>query len=331
LRRVRDKTWGRLAGYGSVVVLLHLIGWGLFVYYARRSPALAGLGTLAYTFGLRHAFDVDHIAAIDNTTRKFLHEERKPLGIGFYFSLGHSSVVLALTAALALATAKVGAAIPVLHTYGGIVGAAIAGLFLLLIGALNLAVLADVLRAFRRMRAGAYDAAALEHRLLDQGLFTRLFLKRIGERIDASWKMFPLGLLFGLGFDTATEVALLVTTAAVAAQHPPFLAVLSLPLIFAAGMSLLDTADGAFMCHAYGWAFSNPVRNVYYNITVTSLSVLVALVVGGVELVSAVYAKTPDLARLGYLVVGLFVATWLVSALIWKVRGIERRWTASLE
>jgi high-affinity nickel-transport protein len=331
LRRVRDKPWGRLAGYGSVVVLLHVLGWGLFVYYARRSPALAGLGTLAYTFGLRHAFDVDHIAAIDNTTRKFLHEERKPLGIGFFFSLGHSSVVLALTAALALATAKVNAAIPVLHTYGGVAGAAIAGIFLLLIGGLNVAVLADVVRAFRRMRAGAYDAAALERRLLDQGLFSRLFLKRIGDRIDASWKMFPLGFLFGLGFDTATEVALLVTTAAVAAQHLPFLAVLSLPLIFAAGMSLLDTADGAFMCHAYSWAFSNPVRKVYYNITVTSLSVLVALVVGGVELVSAVFAQTPDLARLGYLVVGLFVLTWLVSALIWKVRGIERRWAASLE
>jgi nickel/cobalt transporter (NiCoT) family protein len=192
-------------------------------------------------------------------------------------------------------------------------------------------VLADVVRAFRRMRAGAYDAAALERRLLDQGLFSRLFLKRIGDRIDASWKMFPLGFLFGLGFDTATEVGLLVTTAAVAAQKVPFLAVLSLPIIFTAGMSLLDTADGAFMCHAYGWAFSNPVRKVYYNITVTSLSVLVALVVGGVELVSAVFAKSPDLARLGYLVVGVFVATWVVSALIWKVLGIERRWAASLE
>jgi nickel/cobalt transporter (NiCoT) family protein len=331
LRRIRDKPLGRLAGYGSVVVLLHVLGWGLFAYYARRSPALAGLGTLAYTFGLRHAFDVDHIAAIDNTTRTFLHEGRKPLGIGFYFSLGHSSVVLALTAALALATAKVNAAIPVLHTYGGIVGAAIAGIFLLLIGALNVVVLADVVRAFRRMRAGAYDAAALERRLLAQGLFSRLFLKRIGDRIDASWKMFPLGFLFGLGFDTATEVGLLVTTAAVAAQKVPFLAVLSLPIIFTAGMSLLDTADGAFMCHAYGWAFSNPVRKVYYNITVTSLSVLVALVVGGVELVSAVFAKSPDLARLGYLVVGVFVATWVVSALIWKVLGIERRWAASLE
>jgi nickel/cobalt transporter (NiCoT) family protein len=331
LRRIRDKPLGRLAGYGSVVLLLHVLGWGLFAYYARRSPALAGLGTLAYTFGLRHAFDVDHIAAIDNTTRKFLHEERKPLGIGFYFSLGHSSVVLALTAALALATAKVNAAIPVLHTYGGIVGAAIAGIFLLLIGALNVVVLADVVGAFRRMRAGAYDAAALERRLLDQGLFSRLFLKRVGDRIDTSWKMFPLGFLFGLGFDTATEVGLLVTTAAVAAQKLPFLAVLSLPIIFAAGMSLLDTADGAFMCHAYGWAFSNPVRKVYYNITVTSLSVLVALVVGGVELVSALFAKSPDLARLGYLVVSLFVATWVVSALVWKVLGIERRWAASLE
>ena len=331
MRAIRDKPWGRLAGFGSIVVLLHVLGWGLFLYYARRSPALAGLGTLAYTFGLRHAFDVDHIAAIDSTTRKFLHEERRPLGIGFFFSLGHSSVVLVLTAALAVATTKVNAAIPALHTYGGIVGAAVSGIFLLLIGALNIFVLADVVRVFRRMRAGSYDAAALERRLLDQGLFSRLFLKRLGDRIDASWKMFPLGFLFGLGFDTATEVGLLVTTAAVAAQHLPILAVLSLAVIFAAGMSLMDTADGAFMCHAYGWAFSNPVRKVYYNITVTSVSVLVAVVIGVVELESAVLAKTPNLARLGYVVVGMFAGTWLVSALIWKVRGIERRWTASVE
>ena len=335
----RDNAWLRLSGFGAGVAVLHVAGWGLFLYYAGANPALAGLGTLAYTFGLRHAFDADHIAAIDNTTRKFLQDDRRPMGIGFFFSLGHSSVVLGLTAALAFATVRVGAAIPGLQRYGGVVGASISGTFLLLVAALNLLVLADVVRVFRGMRAGRYDAAALERRLLDQGLFSRVFLKRLGDRVDASWKMFPLGLLFGLGFDTATEVGLLAIAAGVATQQMPILAVLSLPLIFAAGMSLMDTADGAFMSHAYGWAFSNPVRKVYYNLTVTSLSVLVAVVVGGVELLQVAAAKVAflrglgalDLGRLGYVIVALFVATWLVSALIWKLRGIEQRWSGSLE
>src|SRR5947207_6367237 len=334
----RGNAWLRLSGFGAGVAVLHVAGWGLFLYYAGANPALAGLGTLAYTFGLRHAFDADHIAAIDNTTRKFFQDDRRPMGIGFFFSLGHSSVVLGLTAALAFATVRVGAAIPGLQRYGGVVGAAISGTFLLLIAALNLLVLADVVRVFRQMRSGRYDAEGLERRLLDQGLFSRVFLKRLGDRVDASWKMFPLGLLFGLGFDTATEVGLLAIAAGVATQQMPILAVLSLPLIFAAGMSLMDTADGAFMSHAYGWAFSNPVRKVYYNITVTSLSVLVALVVGSVELLQVVAAKLSwawlgglDLGRLGYVIVALFVATWLVSGLVWKVRGIERRWSESLE
>jgi high-affinity nickel-transport protein len=331
LRTVRDKTWVRLAGFGSVVAVLHALGWGVFLYYARSAPALAGLGTLAYTFGLRHAFDADHIAAIDNTTRKFLQDGRRPMGVGFFFSLGHSSVVLGLTAALAVATTSVSAAIPALRHYGGTVGLTVSGVFLLLIGGLNLAVLADVVRAFRRMRGGDHDAVGLERRLLDQGLFSRLFLKRFADRIDASWKMYPLGFLFGLGFDTATEVGLLAMAAGVASQQLPILAVLSLPVIFAAGMSLMDTADGAFMCHAYDWAFSNPVRKVYYNITVTSLSVVVAIAIGGLELVQVAAGAAVDFSHIGYLVVGLFVATWLVSGLVWKLRGIERRWSTAIE
>ena len=321
MRAIRDNAWARLAGFGSAVLFLHVAGWGVFVWYARSTPALAGLGTLAYTFGLRHAFDADHIAAIDNTTRKFLHEERRPMGIGFFFSLGHSSVVLALTAALAVATTRVSAAIPALRHYGGAVGLTVSGVFLLLIGALNLVVLADVVRALRRKQ----HAAELP---VGGGLFSRLFLRRVADRIDASWKMYPLGFLFGLGFDTATEVGLLALAAGVASQHVPILAVLSLPVIFAAGMSLMDTADGAFMSHAYGWAFSNPVRKVYYNITVTTLSVVVALAVGGIELVQVASGAQVDFSRLGYLVVALFAATWLVSALVWKLRGIERRWSA---
>jgi high-affinity nickel-transport protein len=336
LRTARDNGFTaaerrRLGALGGAVGALHLAGSGLFVYYARTNPALAGLGTLAYTFGLRHAFDADHIAAIDNTARKLLQGGRRSMGVGFFFSLGHSTIVLGLTAGLAFATKTVNAELPAFRTYGGVVGASVSGVFLLLIGLLNLAVLLDIHGVFRAMKRGRYDEQALERRLLDQGLMSRVFLRRLGDRIDRSWKMYPLGVLFGLGFDTASEVALLAVAAGVATHHVPFLAVLSLPLLFAAGMSLMDTIDGAFMSRAYGWAFSSPVRKVYYNLTVTSLSVLVALVIGGAELGQVLASRSPDLSRLGYLVVGLFGATWLVSALVWKVRGIERRWSARLE
>jgi len=253
------------------------------------------------------------------------------MGVGFFFSLGHSSVVLGLIAAIAVATKTVGAKLPTLQSYGGVIGLSVSGVFLLLIGLLNLAVLLDVFGVFRGMRRGRYDEQTLERRLLDQGLMSRVFLRRIGDRIDASWKMLPLGALFGLGFDTASEVALLAVAAGVATHHVPFLAVLSLPILFASGMSLMDTIDGAFMSRAYGWAFSSPVRKVYYNMTVTTLSVLVALVIGGAELVKAVVNRGPDLSRLGYLVVALFAGTWIVAGLVWKLHDVERRWSAQLE
>ena len=316
---------------GGAVGALHLAGWSLFLWYARSNPALAGLGTLAYTFGLRHAFDADHIAAIDNTARKLLQGGRRSMGVGFFFSLGHSSIVLGLTTALALATKAVGAKLPGLQSYGGVVGASVSGVFLLLIGLLNLAVLLDVHGVFRAMQRGHDDEQQLEQRLLETGLMSRVFLKRVGDRIDKSWKMYPLGILFGLGFDTASEVALLAVAAGVATHRVPFLAILSLPILFASGMSLMDTIDGAFMSRAYGWAFSSPVRKVYYNMTVTTLSVVVALVIGGAEIVKVLVHRGPDISRLGYVVVALFAATWLVSAVVWKVRGVERRWTAQLE
>jgi high-affinity nickel-transport protein len=301
----------------------------LYFWYSRHTPALAGLGTLAYTFGLRHAFDADHIAAIDNTTRKLLHDGRRPLGVGFFFSLGHSTIVFALTAGLALAAGAVDAAIPSLQHAGSTIGASVSGVFLLLIGMLNLFVLADVVRAWREMKSGRHDDEALEHRLLDRGLLSRLVLARIGDRIDASWKMAPLGALFGLGFDTATEIALLALAAGVATHRVPLLAILALPTLFAAGMSLLDTADGVVMSRAYGWAFSNPVRKIYYNITVTSLSVAVALVIGMIELLQVtVGLQVLDLGKIGYLVVALFFATWAVSVVYWKARRVEERWTA---
>ena len=326
--------WGRLGGFSAGVVLLHVLGFGLFLYYLPRNPALTGLATLAYTFGLRHAFDADHIAAIDNTTRKLLQDGKRPLGTGFFFSLGHSTIVFGLTAALAVAARTVHSQISTFQAYGSTIGASVSGTYLLLIGALNLLELLEVVGVFRRMKRGQYDEQDLERALENQGFLARFLLKRVGSRIDASWKMYPLGLLFGLGFDTATEIALLAVAAGVATHHVPFLAVISLPLIFAAGMSLMDTADGAFMSHAYGWAFSSPVRKVYYNISVTSLSVAIAWMVGAIELLQVLAAKLAlhgpfwrllarvDLGHLGYLVVGLFVATWLFSLTLWKTRRL---------
>src|SRR5579884_3193044 len=327
----------RLAGFAGGVLLLHLLGWGLFLWYSRAYPALAGVGTLAYTFGLRHAFDADHIAAIDNTTRKFLQDGRRSLGVGFFFSLGHSTIVFALAAD------AVHSRIPMLQSYGSSIGAGVSGTFLWLIGVLNLLVLADILRIFRELRRGSYDRERLEQRLLDRGLMSRFVLHRLARRIRASWQMYPLGLLFGLGFDTATEVGLLALAAGAASHAVPFLAVISLPLLFAAGMSLMDTADGAFMSQAYGWAFSNPIRKIYYNITVTTLSVAVALLVGTVELLQVAAAKLAlgggiwrvldelDFSTLGYGIVGLFVLTWAASLALWRARRIEQRWSAFLD
>ena len=322
--------WLRLTGFAGAVALLHLLGWGLFAYYSASNPALAGLGVLAYTFGLRHAFDADHIAAIDNTTRAFLQRGKRPLGIGFFFSLGHSSVVFGLATGLAVAASSVKSRIPSFQSWGGYVGAGVSGVFLLAIGLLNLLVLVDIGRIFRDMRRGSLDEERLEERLLDRGLMSRGLLRRLGDRITSSWHMYPLGILFGLGFDTATEVGLLALSAGAATHHVPFLAIISLPLLFAAGMSLMDTADGAFMAHAYGWAFSSPVRKVYYNLTVTTLSVTVALGIGLVELLQVAARSTwLDFNTLGYGMVGLFVLTWAVSGVIWKTRRIEERWSFS--
>jgi high-affinity nickel-transport protein len=334
----RDE-WRRLAAFAAVVGLLHVVGWGLFLYYSGRYRPLVGLGLTAYLFGLRHAFDADHIAAIDNTTRKLLQHGRRPMGVGFFFSLGHSTVVFGLVAGLAVAAGALHAHVPALQHYGGAVGAGVSGTFLWLIGILNLVVLVDIVRIFREMRGGDYDRERLENRLLERGMMSRWF-GRFFRLIDASWQMYPLGLLFGLGFDTATEVGLLAVAAGVATHAVPPLAIMSLPMLFAAGMSLMDTLDGAFMTRAYGWAFSNPIRKVYYNITVTSLSIVVALAVGTVELLQVLSTRLAlsggfwdwlnglDFETLGYAVVALFVFMWAMSVSIWKLRRIEDRWGA---
>jgi high-affinity nickel-transport protein len=219
-----------------------------------------------------------------------------------------------------------------MQSYGSSVGVGVSGTFLWIIGLLNLIVLVDIVRIFRELKHGRYDREGLEERLLDRGFMNRLLVGRFFRLIDRSWHMYPLGVLFGLGFDTATEVGLLAIAGGIATNHVPFLAVLSLPLLFASGMSLMDTADGAFMSQAYGWAFSNPVRKVYYNITVTSLSVAVALIVGSIELLQVLgWLTSVDFQQLGYAIVALFVLTWTFSVAIWKGRRIEERWCARMD
>jgi high-affinity nickel-transport protein len=337
----------------AVIIGLHVIGWGTLVlivepaHFSVGDKAFGiGIGLTAYTLGLRHAFDADHIAAIDNTTRKLMNDGQRPLAAGFFFALGHSSVVLAL--AVLVATGLKAIVGPVqqnssaLRHYTGLIGTSVSGLFLLLIAAINVVILAGILRVFARIRHGEYDEDELEAQLNNRGLLNRI-LGRFTKSVSASWHMYPVGLLFGLGFDTATEVALLVLAGTSAAAGLPWYAILCLPVLFASGMCLLDTVDGSFMNFAYGWAFSNPVRKVYYNITITGLSVVVAVMIGGVELLGLLAEQLGwrggfwswlgglDLNAVGFVIGGLFVVTWLGAVLIWRYARIEEKWTAQAE
>ena len=333
----------RLVGFFGGVGLLHIAGWGLLLAVAARQPTILALGGLAYTFGLRHAFDADHIAAIDNTTRKLLQDGKKPVGVGFFFSLGHSTVVFLVAAALGLAVKWIVDGVisngGQLRSVGGELSTIVSGGFLILIGVLNLLVLIDIIRVYRRLKAGGYDDNSLEIDLTAGGMMSRIF-GRLFRVIKHSWQMYPIGFLFGLGFDTASEVAILAISAGAAAKGVPFMAVIALPLIFAAGMSLMDTADGAFMAKAYSWAFTSPIRKVFYNLTMTSLSVFVALFVGVVELLQVLIQKFDlkggffsavagfDLVgRAGYFIVAAFVVVWVAALLIYKARRIDERWS----
>ncbi len=336
----------RLTGLFGSVALLHVVGWGIMlVLVAPRYPVMLGLGGLAYAYGLRHAFDADHISAIDNTTRKLLQEGRKPLGVGFFFSLGHSTVVFLIALALGFATqfvvTNVVSANGQLKNLGGLIGTSVSGIFLVLIGVLNLIILLDLVRTFRRMKAGEYVREALEHQLVAGGLLMRLF-GRLFKLITHSWQMYLVGFLFGLGFDTASEISFLAISAGAAAHGIPIYALISLPLIFAAGMSLMDTADGAFMSQAYSWAFSNPVRKIFYNLTITALSVFVALFVGLFELSQVLVQQLGlqggawdaishmDLGVMGFVIVGAFIVTWVGALLIYRGLHIEERWSSGL-
>lgn len=340
-----------LAGVASVVVLLHLLGWGVLVLaIAPQNLTLGsagvfnvGLGATAYLLGVRHAFDADHIAVVDNTTRKLVGEGRPAAAAGFWFSLGHSSVVFGLSALLALGLRVLASTIqdensPLLQ-YLALVGSIVAGGFLILLGLSNLVAVVGIARVFRRMRTGELDESELERHLESRGLLARL-LGRVTRRVSKPWHLYPVGLLMGLGFDTATQVALLVLAGGTAAFTLPWYAILVLPVLFAAGMTLFDTADGIFMTQAYNWAFLKPVRKVFYNLTITVLSVVVALVVGVIVLAGLLaerlqiesgpvyWVGSLELGSAGYVIVGLFVLTWLVAVVIWRTAGIEEKWSA---
>jgi nickel/cobalt transporter (NiCoT) family protein len=345
--------WATVAGMAAVVIGLHVVGFFLlFAFVVPRHFDLGdsgvfgvGLGLTAYTLGLRHAFDADHIGAIDNTTRKLMTDGQRPLSVGFFFSLGHSTIVLALAIGFTAGIRGLSGAVADdgswLHSATGLIGPAVSGTFLWIIGVLNLLVLISIIKVFRRMRGGAYDEAELEHRLDHRGFMNR-FYKRATNAVRRPWHMYPVGLLFGLGFDTATEIALLATAGAAAAGGLPIYAILCLPILFAAGMSLLDSIDGAFMNFAYGWAFAKPVRKLFYNITVTWLSVVVALVIGTIELMSVLadrltltgqpwdFVSGLQLDYVGYAIVAMFVLTWIAAVAVWRLGKIEEKWSAGL-
>jgi high-affinity nickel-transport protein len=347
------RDWASIAGMAGFILLLNIVGWGVLIafvvphHYNLGSSGVfgIGLGVTSFTLGMRHAFDADHIAAIDNTTRKLMAEGKRPQSVGFWFSLGHSSVVFGLCLLLSLGLRALAGEVQdnssALHRTTSLFGTLVSGVFLYLIAIMNLVVLVGIVKVFRAMRQGDFDEAELERQLNNRGFMNRL-LKGATRTVRKPWHIYPVGLLFGLGFDTATEVGLLVLAAGAAAFALPWYAILVLPVLFAAGMCMFDTADGCFMNFAYGWAFAKPVRKIFYNITITALSVAVAVIIGTVELISILVAKLGidagplaaiaglDLNYVGFGIVGLFVVTWVAALLVWRIGKIEQKWSAHL-
>jgi high-affinity nickel-transport protein len=349
-RRLSAGERNRLLGMGGFIMLLHVLGWGtLYLLVAPHHYDLGqkgtfglGIGMTVYLLGMRHAFDADHLAAIDNTTRKLMADGRRPLSVGFWFSLGHSSVVFGLCLLLTFGIRSLTGAVrndsSGLHKITDVVGPSVSGTFLAVIALINLVVLYGIIKIFREMKEGRYDEAALEEQLNSRGFMNRI-LGRLTRAVTRPWQMYPLGFLFGLGFDTATEVGLLALAGSAATVTLPWYAVLCLPLVFAAGMSLWDTIDGTFMNFAYGWAFSNPVRKIYYNITVTALSVAFAFVIGGTELTQVAidrfgltggfwdWMAAIDLNVAGFVMTGVLLVIWLGALTFWKLGRVEQRWS----
>jgi nickel/cobalt transporter (NiCoT) family protein len=352
LARIRNgltpSEWARMGGLVAVIIGLHVAGWLMLAaavsgHYHITGKEVFGFGTgiLAYTLGMRHAFDADHIAAIDNTTRKLVGDGQRPLSVGFFFSLGHSTIVFVLSLLLNFGIRSLDNQVrnggSSLHRVTNLVGTSVSGFFLYVIAALNIVILVGIVRVFREMRSGRFSEGELDAQLDKRGLMNRI-LGPLARKIDAPWKIYPIGVLFGLGFDTATEVALLVLAGTAVASGLPFYAILSLPILFAAGMCLFDTADGCFMNFAYDWAFARPVRKVYYNITITGLSIFVAFFIGTVELLGLLsqefrltgsfwtFMQAFNINKAGYVIVAVFVVVWVIALAIWKYGKIEQKW-----
>jgi high-affinity nickel-transport protein len=354
-RSLSPTEWRRTRWMFASILALHVIGFGVFIAlvvpYHYKGLGI-GVSVLAYTLGLRHAFDADHISAIDNTTRKLINERhgvegsKKPLSVGYFFSLGHSTIVIAIGVGIVIAEKAVYGAVSSnaspLERFGGVFGTVVSATFLYLIALLNVVILAGIVKVFRTMRQGTYDEAELERQLENRGLMYRFFGKWM-KSITKEWQMYPVGVVFGLGFDTATEVALLATTALLATQSLPWYSIMCLPILFTAGMSLMDTVDGCFMNVAYGWAFFNPVRKVYYNLAITGLSVAICFFIGTVEILGLLPVELhlhgrlwTDLAGFnintaGFVIVGMFILTWVGALAFWRIGNVEEKWSAHLK
>lgn len=330
----RDNLRAKVTGIFFLLFAGNIAAWSWALVSFRAYPLLLGTAFLAYSFGLRHAFDADHIAAIDNVTRKLMQEGKRPAAAGLFFSLGHSTIVLALSAAIAFTASALQTQFQGLKTFGGVAGTLISALFLFAIAVANIFVLVSLFRTFRSVKnGGPYADEDLDLMLANRGLLSRI-LRRFFQMIERSWQMYPLGLLFGLGFDTATEVGLLGIAATQASNGLPVWSILVFPALFMAGMTLIDTADGILMLGAYGWAFVKPVRKLYYNITITAVSVAVAILVSGLEVLTligdqlgltggggvwgAIGSVNDNFGFLGYVIVGVFIAVWLISYAVYR-------------
>jgi len=328
----------RIAGIYAILIAANVAAWAWALVAFRQHPLLLGTSLLAYGFGLRHAVDADHIAAIDNVTRKLMQEGKRPVAVGFFFSLGHSTIVVLASIAIAATALAFKNRFDAFQGVGSVIGTLVSAFFLLMIAAMNIVILGTVYRTFQRVRAGApYVDEDLNALLAGRGLLARLF-RPMFRLIGRSWHMYPLGFLFGLGFDTATEVGLLGISAAQASQGLSIWSILVFPALFTAGMSLIDTTDSLLMLGAYGWAFIKPIRKLYYNMTITLISVIVALLVGGIEALGlasdqfgltgpfwdGIGALNDNFGTLGYLIIGVFAVSWVTAAVVYRARGYDQ-------
>jgi nickel/cobalt transporter (NiCoT) family protein len=328
---------GKFFGIYGVLIAVNVVAWICAIVAFRHRPVLLGSALLAYSFGLRHAVDADHIAAIDNVTRKLMQEKKRPVTVGFFFSLGHSTVVVLVSIAIAFVTSAMQGRYDHLKETGGILGTSVSAIFLFAIGVMNLIILRSIYRAWRKvMNGGTYVDDDFDLLLADRGLLARI-LRPMFRIVSRSWHMYPLGFLFGLGFDTATEIGLLGMSASQASQGLSPWAIMVFPILFSAGMSLVDTLDGHMMLGAYGWAYLKPVRKIYYNMTITLVSVIVAVAVGSIEALGLIAnqlkpqgwvwgelaALNDNFGTIGYAIIGIFALSWLASVVIYRANRFD--------